>query len=304
MRFSKPIGFLGLILVGSLSLSQISQATTVLPAGYENLDGCSKQSLLWSKYIATSPYSTLPRVTGSWTTLMTKISSLLFLHETFDHFADIMPVGREKVIHSHGSTAAVELTNDATSPFSGIFAPGTACGLARISLAGSPTSLGFTPGMGLKIFVKGSPSVNFQVMNSLNGQGNDQNIFAKSFTNRLPAASGIVLNGLVLAIAVTGHDLTHLPIDSAAAVLRTDGRRENAPVELEQIAFSPVNATTFAGSRQDFRVQLASLPAGTKIYQVFGLLNNKWIKFASLKITSKFIASKFGDEQLFFRHAE
>jgi hypothetical protein len=281
-----------------------ASAATTLPAGYQAMAACDKQALLWNDHISPSEYDTLPAVTGSWTTMASRINSLLFLNRTFDHNSDLMPQGRDKVVHAHGAAAAVELVVKDDSPFSGVFAPGTVCGIARISLAGSPSQLGFTPGMGVKLLVDGAPSINFHVMHSVNGQGDDHNVFAKTFTNDLPAARGFTLKALAFAIKLTGHDLTKLPIPKGAARLRADGTSESDPVAIKQIAFVPTLTDDFAGTTLDFRAQLASVPAGTVIYQVHGRVGSERLHFADLKTTSPFVASEFADRQLFFRHAE
>ena len=275
------------------------------PVNYQSLDGCAKQEYLWDDRIEPTAYTRLPAVTGSWASLFSSISSIIFLNQTFDHTSDALPGGRQKIIHSHGSVGKIEIEIDDASPFSGIYAPGKSCGLARLSLAGSEASLGYTPGMGLKIFLDSKASVNFHVMNSLNGQGRNRNFFAKTFTNWLPQPKGFTLNSIALAIAVTGRELNRLPIAHGARVTR-DGKQVSLIKSPKQIAFVPLQSTAIsADSRTDFRIDLATIPESSGLYEIHGLTqNDKWIKIGKVTLTSRLIASEFGDRHLFFQHAD
>jgi hypothetical protein len=275
------------------------------PVNYQSLDGCAKQEYLWDDRIEPSTYTRLPAVTGSWASLFSSISSILFLNQTFDHTSDALPGGRQKIIHSHGSVAKIEIEIDDSSPFSGVYAPGKSCGLARLSLAGSESALGYTPGMGLKIFLDSKASVNFHVMNSLNGQGRNRNFFAKTFTNWLPQPNGFTLNSIALAIAVTGRELNRLPIAHGARVSR-DGKQVSVIKTPKQIAFVPLQSSAIsANSRNDFRIDLAAIPESSGLYEIHGLTqNDKWIKIGKVTLTSRLIASEFGDRHLFFQHAD
>lgn len=50
--------------------------------------------------------------------------------------------------------------------------------------------------------------------------------------------------------------------------------------------------------------QLNSIPAGSIVYDVYAIAspNACEVKIGSVKILSQFVSSKFGDENLFFRH--
>jgi hypothetical protein len=298
-------------LVVSVVIATILGASTAaagerdFPANYQSLDGCAKQEYIWDNRIEPSTYTRLPAVTGSWASLFSSISSILFLNETFDHTSDALPGSRQKIIHSHGSVAKIDIEIDDASPFSGIYAPGKSCGLARLSLAGSESALGYTPGMGLKIFLDNKASVNFHIMNSLNGQGKNRNFFAKTFTNFLPQPKGFTLNSIALALAVTGRELNRLPIAHGARVER-DGKQVASVKAPKQIAFVPLQTTAISvASRNDFRIDLATIPESSGLYEIHGLTqNDKWIKIGKITLTSRLIASEFGDRHLFFQHAD
>ena len=271
---------------------------------YNSLAGCAKQTVLWEQGVKPTKYQSLPEVTGSWSSLLGNVNSLLFLNQTFDTNSDFMPEGREKIIHSHGSVAAIRWTNAANSPFSGLFAPGDVCGVARLSLAGSPDTLGFTPGLAVKLLVDGRPSVNFQVMEQLDGQGDDHNVFARTFTNHLPAPTGFATRSLDFALSLIGRDLRHLDVDQGAYIT-SNGQAALSVAAPDQLAFVPSQSQAIAADTQnDFRDELAQFAPGTKIYDVYGLTGNQWIRFATVTLKTSFTASSFGDQQLFFRHKQ
>lgn len=136
-----------------------------------------------------TPYSSeeLPDLNfqASWSGLTSSLS-FLSLGKSFSHVGDELPWGRGKVIHALGTVAPVTFRSSESHPFTGLFAGKEAVGLVRLSIAAPPTLAGFTPGMALKFFIDGGPSMNLQVMSSLEGQGQNYNFFLNSFSNSLP----------------------------------------------------------------------------------------------------------------------
>ena len=174
-----------------------------LPADYESWSAQAQQAYLWEEKISAKPYSTHPSLSGSFIshvlTSIPTLISLMRLDKSFDHISDEIPkerisliaehgFDRVKFIHTYGTIAKVAFRATENRPYTGIYRGGV--GLVRLSLAGPPSALGFTPGMALKFFIDGHPSVNLHVMNSVNGQGDDHNFFAKSFSNIIPKAKG------------------------------------------------------------------------------------------------------------------
>ena len=75
----------------------------------------------------------------------------------FEDKREVMPKGREKVIHGQGVLCQFKLAVSADSPFTGVLAPGDQSGLIRM---GSATSLDgvtgqFFPGFGIKFLRSG-----------------------------------------------------------------------------------------------------------------------------------------------------
>lgn len=274
---------------------------------YQNLLASQKQSYLWNA-IVVSKYQQLPDTrTGLGIPLIfNSITSFLTLKTSFDHASDIMPEGRKKIIHTYGTVAPVRWI-PARNSYSGIFQTG-GFGLARLSIAGDPNLLGIIPGMALKIFVDGQPSVNLHVMHSLDGQGKNNNFFANSFTNNIPKPTNPLLYPLIALFAIVQNPPTYLPLDHFAKVDRfgkplTPWR---APLTLIFKPSSSVSAIFPATSTLDFRTQLAQLRPGIFIYDIYATGSKPSQRNAELigklVLDGSFVASDFGDEKLFFQH--
>jgi hypothetical protein len=284
--------------------------------GYERMSGCDKQDYLWQEKLLPTEYRDKPGLNfGGWRDLIGLLkapTSVLNLAQTFDNVSDEMPVGKPKIVHAFGSVAKVIFKSSKTHPYTGLFAADEVCGLARLSVAGSPLAIGFTPGMALKLFVDGKPSVNIEVMNSLEGQGSDWNFFARSMTNSLPRtrislmdSKTVLLKVAERALARVKPDPLYLPVTPFAEI-DVEGARIEHPIAPRVIVFSPLeapNAVFRNNEDQDFRDVLAKIPVGTPIYEVYGLdASNKRVLIGTLETASPFVASQYGDQRLFFRH--
>ena len=298
-----------------LSITQVCHAE--LPSSYELMKGTQKQEVLWEE-IEKSAYheSRLPTADPG----LLSVGKLFFcsyLWASFTHASDEMPVGRAKLIHTYGSVAQVELKiNSENSRYSGIFKSG-GVGLARLSLAKQSGS--FTPGMALKIFVNGEPSVNFQVMYSLEGQGDDRNFFENKFSNviTLPTGFALRLLGGVFESAVKSlssdpaerpESATHLPLLEAAQI-NADGifMATDSIVEPYQMIFTPnqeVKQLLSSELDQDMRLGLARIPHESVLYSVSlkATAHAEEEVIGQLVLKSSFVASEYGDTQLFFQH--
>ena len=142
-------------------------------------------------------------------------------------------------------------------------------------------------------------------MNSLNGQGDNWNFFARDFSNKIPPARGLALWLLEQLFKFTRKPANHLPIDHLAEV-HGDGSAVSFKLAPEQLVFRPTEAVKTLispNSRNDFRVELQRIPAGTRIYEVIARADNgNEFPFAYLETTSAMVASNYGDKHLFFQH--
>lgn len=293
-----------------------SNDSVASPDGYEQMSGCDKQRFLWEENILPTEYRDKPGLNfGGWREVLAFLkspTSLLNPAQTFDNVSDEMPVGKPKVVHAYGSVAKVIFKSSNTHSYTGLFAAKEVCGLTRLSIAGPPLAIGFTPGMALKLFVDGKPSVNIEVMNSLEGQGSDWNFFARSMTNSLPKThislmepKTVLLKVAEQALARVKPDPLYLPVTPFAEV-DVNGIGIEQAIAPKVVVFSPLEAPSaiFRNNEdQDFRDVLAQIPVGTPIYEVYGLdSSNKRILIGTLETASQFVASQYGDQRLFFRH--
>lgn len=294
-----------------------------LPSNYTYLSAIDKQEALWKNILATE-YSTLP--TAEPLSSSMKLFDPFYLFASFTNVSDEMPEGREKLIHAYGSVAEVEFR--ITNPkYEGVFHSG-GIGLARLSIARLSTAKdSFTPGMAVKILIDAvsnydTPSVNFHVMNSVDGQGKDHYFFSRPFSNILPepqSAVGILIShaferAVKLMNAFQNTNIPsagHLPLTSACAV-ESSGKWSPAGDGTcpYQIIFEPSGSEelglAWQSPENDFRKDFAKIHPGTKLYDVFvkGNAGGDEEKIGSLVTQSRFVASSYGDTKLFFQHAD
>lgn len=284
-----------------------SHSLFALSTNYQSLTAQQKKVELWNE-IKANPYSELPQLNSGIGIgfILSSLNTFSSLAVSFDHTDDIMPIGRRKIIHPFGSVAPIRWESEKNNPYTGIFQSG-GVGLARLSIAGDPDLLGMTTGMAIKIFINKQPSVNLQVMYSLDGQGNDNNFFAHNFTNNIPEPKSLILKPLAALFALVQNPPTYLPVDHFAAVNRKGVNIDN-PVAPYALVFKPsaeVENLFPSDSTNDFRNDLASLNIGTTIYDIYALKNKSDrspILIGHLVIEDHFVASEFEDQKLFFQH--
>lgn len=288
----------------ALSLLPIVSLAAV-PANYQNLTALQKQKVLWAE-ISKTPYATLPETkTGLGIGFILKtLNSLSSLSVSFNREADEMPVGRAKIIHPFGVTAPVEWVSEANN-YTGIYQTG-GLGFARLSIAGDPTLLGFVPGMALKILVKEKPSVNLQVMHSLDGQGKNTDFFATNFTNNIPKPTSLALQPLILLFSLVQNPPTYLPVNHFAGITN-QGKSVEAAISPFSLVFVPSREVSGRFTKQtgiDFRDQLMTLEKGTVLYDIYALKTKtaKKTLIGHLKSTDTFVGSEYQDQKMFFQH--
>ena len=292
-----------LVYVGAFIFFNMQTSFATLPSDYESLTKEEKLGLLWNQ-IDGSQWNELPALNNQgWSSLLKNIGALFSLNKSFDHTSDEIPEGRPKFIHTYGSVVQVSFVPTESTQFSGMYAKG-AMGLARLSLAASPEAIPYTPGMAIKFLVDGKPSVNLHVMNSLNGQDDNWNFFEKTFSNKIDPAEGFVLKILEKVFERARKPANDLPVDHLARIYQ-DGSQVDSVVAPERLLFKPtanVRSMIDPSSRADFREHLNSIPAGTKLYGVYGVLRGKQTKIGHIVTESEMVSSQYADKTLFFQH--
>lgn len=266
---------------------------------YEVLKASEKQALVLDK-LKDGGSGAYPATLGVLTGIMGES-----VKETFEASADVFPHlqtdKRSKWIHSVGATGGVRFESTNDHPYTGLF-QGAEHGIIRFSSAKAPDSSGVTPGMGVKFFRDGRPSANFVAMYSLDGQPcSDNNFFAHPWKNHISLTDNF---GLKL-IAAKFWQASYCPLQVGLSDLSSNGQG-NATKFPYQLTFLPLVKSEC--SCTDYDKCLANLvknvEVGKPIFEVQATADpgEEPRKIGQIYTTSAFVRSKFGDEELFFKH--
>lgn len=255
----------------------------------------------------------LPEIVGPSAWAATSLLDASYDSQVFSHPGDIMITGRQKLIHGYGTTALVSFSPSVHHPYTGLLSSGAPHGIIRISFARPPSANELIPGIGLKFFIDGKPSLNVLAMPSLDPQS-EANIFAHPYTTDLKAPQWSFLkwlleNRFASALSYVGlgggnpRSLSLTQLVSQTSM----GERVSSPVDPFALVFVPTKELSNlcdSEAYQDFRVQLEGKGKGVPLFEVFakGSPEGKLVSVGTITATSNFIASAFGDEKLYFRH--
>ena len=260
---------------------------------YQELDRTAKRNLVW-KAIQADPYPVdkLP-TKGVLKSAFKLIWGRFSLRPTFDETLDVRPA-RNKTFHKWGTSVAVRwetinqgitgaiLTQGSAQedhPYTGVFKDGTV-GIARLSLGLGDIKKLWAPGIGLKLFVDGKPSVNIHAIPKDGGQPT-KNFMAATLDTKINPTP---LDGFLKWS--TKADPTHRKTDHVAAV-SANGEAVAEPKSPFRLEFRPGKAIDYRGTPawgvEDFRTSLARIPAGTVIYEVWavpGPSRSSWLQIS------------------------
>jgi hypothetical protein len=264
-----------------------------------------KRAKLWDA-IEANQWGELPPLNGSgWASLLTNLQAALTLKPTMDYSSDVLPEGRIKFIHTYGVAGPVTFIPAADTPYTGLFAE-ESVGLARLSVAADPNVVSFTPGMGLKFLIDGQPSLNVLAMPSLDGQGDNPDFFAYSFTTHIAEPQNPLLKILGWWFSLTEKEPSKLPVDLLASVTPS-GKSVAKPLSPTVLEFEPAASLreTYSPDRAvDYRIPLQNIKPGTlfKVYGKRSLEASDRNYMGELRLDASLVASEFADKKLFFRH--
>ncbi|MFT5432723.1 MAG: hypothetical protein ACI9OJ_003425 [Myxococcota bacterium] len=195
--------------------------------------------------------------------------------------------------------------------FSGILGQGSITGIARLGW-GAPPLAGYIPGMGLKFFVDGRSSLNLHLIHELD-PSKEANFFAVPLGHNLPTPRNSAIAALAFYFGLFVDNPLYLRVDHIGRVNQageeTDEDQRNVPY---QLIFSPSDAISarYADSlatdpRADFRDIFSTFDVGTVLYEVHAQAEKDGCtaRIGTLRCTSRFITSAWGDERLHFQHA-
>lgn len=279
-----------------------------LPEGYPKLRAEEKLDALWAR-VNSDPYpeGALPtRVPGPWG--RRKLFSVEYNKGSFELPGDELPPDRPKLVHTYGACARVSLKITASHPYTGVLQKGGAA-LLRFSDAKGGGS--FLPSIALKFLVDGGPSLNLLALPNDYREKGDLGCFSSTYCNAtMPAKEfdGKLVQGAFqkAASALGGTRLysVYLPLHHLAGK-HADGTAPESPVVPDRIEFHPTNEARGAcPDANDFRVSLGRMKAGIKLFEVHlaPKLEKPAVAVGELWLESPFVASRYGDERLFFAH--
>ncbi|MDC0745622.1 hypothetical protein [Polyangium mundeleinium] len=279
-----------------------------LPDGYSSLRAEEKLDALWAR-VSSDPYpeNALPTsVPGPWG--RRKLFSTAFNRGSFELPGDELPPDRPKLVHTYGTCARVTLKVTAPHPYTGVFAKGGAA-LLRFSDAKGGGS--FAPSIALKFFVNGKPSLNLLTLPTDHREKGDLRCFSSVYCNStVPAKefdSKLVQGAFQKAAKALGGTRlysVYLPLHHLAG-MHLDGASADNPVVPDRIEFHPTEeAKRACPDALDFRLSLGRVPAGIKLCDVHVApkIDQPTQPMGELWLDSTFVASRYGDERLFFAH--
>ncbi len=284
---------------------------------YQALSACEKQNHLWEN-VKNTKYEKLPEFNkfGFWQMLRLGFQNLAPKRDAESDFA---PKGWKKYLHARAVMAKVKLVA-LHSDYTGVF-QGADCALLRLSLTFRPSgSRAVAPGMALKVLRDGVASGNVSALVSLEGQEKDFNFLKNPMSNIVPIGKGFgqkLVHKIFRKLSPYPEEL----VTENLAHFDAHGVAAQNVIAPRQLFFVPTPGLAFPSSSHDVREDMLKVPAGTKLYQIRAV-SSRHAGFdyanytaetaaqfledsepvADVVTTSDFIASKFGDEGMFFKH--
>ena len=278
------------------------------PDYYNRLKRDQKLQWLWAQIEATK-YHRLPTYENFGDNTIEDLVGYLpsQLLGAFTNNSDVLVLGRQKIIHKMGSTALVEFLPASKKylPFKGII---------RLSNAVNPEQAVY-PSFSLKIPLDHSVrSINMNFGKSFDGQMFQNNFNGVKnfnffnhhpsypFSNEIPNTTYSKLGKTFKWIFDRAHPHpNYIPISDLSKVMKDN---QQAPRRLVFIAPEPIRDLMTPHRNQDVRPIFSSIPAGTVIFKVYESrgLSDPGTFIGDLVTQTQFLASAFGDKNLYFRH--
>lgn len=278
-----------------------------LSSDYQTKKALEKQELLF-KQIENSKYQKLPTVGVSFFDMI-NLFDVKYLTKTISHQSDEMPAKRKRLIHTYGAVAKITFKPSIDTPYTGLFKSIVPAIIRASVVRYDPNNL--MPGIAVKFLVDGAPSVNTLGLHNIDGQGKDYNFFANPFSNIIPPPKSSlmvsVLDAFTKAAKIFNQEANAMKVSlNDFARINSDGSNEDNPISPEQIFFYPTkDVLQDSKDNRDFRIKLSELPIGTKLFDLYAKnpdSTNDLLLIGEITLDSPFIASKYGDEKIFFQH--
>lgn len=287
-----------------------------LPVDYEKWSGQAKRDFLWVERILPSQYRFFnpTHIGTACKVALNAPVSMLSLFQSFNHPSDEVPkilfFNRRKVLHPMGVVAKVRY-RATNGSITGLLGEKDVVGLVRLSIA-APLLPGvsFTPGMALKLFVDGKPSVNTHALHSLDGQGRDMSFFRYPFNTELSAPSSSLLKAAAVWFSFFSKNPLRLGVEPFT-LWQKDGTQVTKPSALYSLSFEAPRETKVLynqlssawGRDTDFRTLLEQFKPPLVLFQVYARSpQGSLYPLGELELEDSPVASSYSENKLFFNH--
>lgn len=294
----------------------VRQSFAILPPNYESLDAQEKQNILWSQ-ISANPYflDKLPTAFPQypWVNL-SQLMNVSYVRVIFERYSDEMPIGRVKITTPYGVAARFRWVPfpNTSAGYTGLY-KSTALGIVRLSIVNWKQ---FAPQIGLKFLVDGKHS---RTMLGFKGVADrpSRNFFDGPFSDIFTSNSdsGSAPPAFIASIAaldggpndrpegpnsLSPYELGEIDPDGTSV-----GDKVVSPFHVEMRVPDELFNKISPDSKNDFRADIIdAAPAGTLLFTVWGQAGPgaAFEPLGQIYTISNFVASKYADEVLFFRH--
>lgn len=237
-----------------------------------------------------------------------------------EHASDYRPEKWKKWIHRRAVVAKATYKSVGGHAFTGLWSETAAPVLVRMSLTYDPAKRGVAPGIAIKFLVDGQPSRDVSVLTGLDSQGQDYRFFKTSFSNVVPPSEKLGARMIARIFNRVDKPSNRIGIGHLGDVTAAGAPVKPAVSPLQIFVRGPADfskATPARDIREDF---LRMTPRTTPILEVFArpggsrddyedvdealmrTYEARSVKIGEIRLDSSFVASSFGDDQLFFRH--
>lgn len=289
---------------------------------YEGLGASDKFEYLWGKITADSNMSSFPSILGLMKLAGPEALGGLNFWVVGTHVSDQLPEGRFKGIHSVGKVAKCKFNWDVAKVkelglTGGFTEPNEKC-IVRVSSAADPKSKRI-PNLAIKVLRSGIPSGNIFAGHGLAGTS-DPNFFVNPLANHVPNRHGSFSKDgaeatLINKVFTKGPKMHGIVGLSEFGQYTSDGKVAPSIKVPFTLVFEQYPSTKAFCEGKPLEGQnfgcFKDMGPNMILYNLYAVMNPILAKdltaadvipIGTFQSTSKFVNTKFGDEQLFFKH--
>jgi hypothetical protein len=237
-----------------------------------------------------------------------------------EHASDFRPSKWKKWIHRRAVVAMATYRSVGRHSYTGLWNEPAAPVLLRLSLTYDPAKRGVAPGIAIKFLVDGNPSRDVSLLTGLDSQGQDYRFFKASFSNVVPPSEKLGSRMITRIFNRVDKPSYRIGVSHLGGVTAAGGAVKPAVSPLQIFARGPADFSRAAPARDIREDFLRMSPRTAPILEVnarpgdsrddfeemdgdlMRAYEARAVKIGEIWLASGFVASSFGDDQLFFRH--